>query len=130
LLFLYESAEGGAGVLRQLAEDPAALSKVARMALEICHFDPDTGDDRAADSANQITCEAACYDCLLDYGNQPDHRNIDRKAILPLLQQMTRATTRASAGRRGRVDHLDELLRLCDSALERRWLQCVHDSHL
>ena len=41
-----ESAEGGAGVLRRLVDDPAALRTAARTALAIMHFDPDTGDGR------------------------------------------------------------------------------------
>ncbi len=130
LLFFYEAAEGGAGVLRQLLEDPSAIASVARTAIERCHFDPDTGRDLAADPDNNIDCEAACYDCLLEYGNQPDHRHIDRKAVLPVLRDLARSTTQASSGPRPRVDHLDELMRQCDSELERRWLQLVHDSHL
>ena len=39
-LLFFESSEGGAGVLRQVAEDPSVLPKLARIALEICHFDP------------------------------------------------------------------------------------------
>jgi len=45
MLLFYEAAEGGAGVLRQLVDDPIVLSQVARKALEICHFNPDTGED-------------------------------------------------------------------------------------
>ena len=85
VIFFYESAEGGAGVLRQLVDDPGALARVARRALEICHFDPDSGDDRAA--AAGIECEAACYDCLLDYGNQPDHKLLDRSVARELRQR-------------------------------------------
>jgi hypothetical protein len=46
LLLLYESAEGGAGVLRRLLDDPDAFGQIGRTALEVCHFDPDTGEDR------------------------------------------------------------------------------------
>src|SRR5262249_62343245 len=48
LLLLYESAEGGAGVLRRLIDDPQALAAVAGKALEICHFQPDATGKRPA----------------------------------------------------------------------------------
>ena len=47
-ILFYEASEGGAGVLRQIAEDPAVLPLLARRALEICHFDPDTLEDKGA----------------------------------------------------------------------------------
>lgn len=130
LLFFYEAAEGGAGVLRQVAEEPNALAEIARTALDICHFDPDSGDDLSTDPENDIECEAACYDCLLDYGNQPDHKHIDRKQITDILRDLMTAATVSSGGARGRLDHLDELMRVCDSQLERRWLQLIHDTNL
>ncbi len=43
-MLLTEAAEGGAGVLSRLVEEPDALARVARRALEIIHYDPDTGD--------------------------------------------------------------------------------------
>src|SRR2546422_8225726 len=45
ILFFYEAAEGGAGVLRRLLDDPQALPRVAKQALQLCHFDPETGTD-------------------------------------------------------------------------------------
>lgn len=126
LIFFFESAEGGAGVLRQLL-DPGALARAARTALAICHFDPDSGDDLAA--AEGIECEAACYDCLLDYGNQPDHKLLDRAAARELLQDLAGSATATSSGNVSRADKLAELLALCESKLEEKWVRLVHDTN-
>jgi hypothetical protein len=128
LLFFYEAAEGGAGILRQVAEEPGALAEVARTAMQLCHYDPDTGDDLSRREGSSIGCEAACYDCLLEYGNQPDHRIIDRGKIAGILRELMASVTEASAGPTGRVDHVDRLMRGCDSELERRWLQRLHEA--
>ncbi|MFV1968860.1 MAG: helicase-related protein, partial [Pirellulaceae bacterium] len=125
ILFFYEASEGGAGVLRQVAEEPNAIAEVVKAALVICHFHPDTGEDEGGGY-----CEAACYDCLLEYSNQPDHRTIDRQVVVNLLMDLSKAVTEISGSRRARVDHLDELMRACDSGLERRWLKQVHESQL
>ena len=85
LLFLYESAEGGAGVLRRLLDDPSAFARVARQALDICHFDPETGEDRRRAERATEDCEAACYDCLMSYTNQPAHGRLDRQRIRDVL---------------------------------------------
>jgi ATP-dependent helicase YprA (DUF1998 family) len=127
LIFFYESAEGGAGVLRQLVEDSAAMARVAKRALEICHFDPATGNDVASDQG--IECEAACYDCLLDYGNQLDHRLLDRATARELLQALARSSTAVSSGNTSRADKLAELLALCESKLEEKWVRLVHDTN-
>jgi superfamily II DNA/RNA helicase/very-short-patch-repair endonuclease len=122
VLLLYESAEGGAGVLRRLLDDPGAFAQVARKALEICHFDPDTGDDRRRSSPSAEECEAACYDCLMHYANQPVHRLLDRQAIKEVLLRMSRGRAEAAPGGQTRGDHLAALGRLAGSNLERRWL--------
>jgi ATP-dependent helicase YprA (DUF1998 family) len=88
LILLYESAEGGAGVLRRLLAEPDALARVARRALELCHFDPDTGADLRHAVGAQETCEAACYNCLMTYGNQRDHALLDRQTILSILADL------------------------------------------
>lgn len=93
ILFV-EAAEGGAGVLRRLIEEPDAVARVARMALEILHFDPD-GQDRqwppGADEEEQ--CAVACYDCLLGYRNQFDHLLMDRHVIRDALLELTESKT-------------------------------------
>jgi ATP-dependent helicase YprA (DUF1998 family) len=90
-----ESAEGGAGVLRRLVEEPHALPRAARRALQICHFDPDTGDDLGGEvDESHERCARACYDCLLSYGNQGNHMLIDRHQVKDLLLSCARAETR------------------------------------
>ena len=89
---LVESAEGGAGVLRRLVDDPAALPLAARTALTIMHFHPDTGADLAATNParGEEPCIRACYDCLLSYGNQSVHATIDRHLVRDLMLRLSR----------------------------------------
>ena len=119
-VLFYEASEGGAGVLRQLAEGPVVLPALARRALEICHYDPDTLEDRAEDR-----CGRACYECLLDYGNQPDHRILDRALIRDLLAELAHSECRPAGGAGSRAERLAALRKRCDSRLEQRWLDRV-----
>jgi len=124
-ILLYESAEGGAGVLRRLVEDPKALAAVARRALELCHFQPDSLEDQGKAPTARERCEAACYDCLLSYYNQRDHRQLDRYLLTPLLHALTAATVRSSPRPETRHEHVERLARTLDSQLERDWLELV-----
>ena len=124
-ILFYEASEGGAGVLRQLAENPGVLPSLASRALQICHYDPRSLEDQAADR-----CGKACYECLLDYGNQPDHRHLDRALIRDLLAQLSKAECRPAGGAGSRGDRLAALHERCDSQLERRWLAQLDELNL
>ena len=124
-VLFYESAEGGAGVLRRLVEDPGALRDVAREALDICHFHPDTGEDLRRAPRAREDCEAACYDCLMSYSNQRDHRLLDRHRAKPLLMKLAAASVSASPTAATREEHLQRLMNQCGSELERRWLEAL-----
>ena len=119
-LLFYEASEGGAGVLRQLVDSAEALPALARRALKICHYDPGTLEDRAGDQ-----CGRACYECLLDYGNQPDHLYLDRELIRDFLAELARCECRPAGGAGTRAERLAALRRRCDSRLEERWLDRV-----
>ena len=94
-----ESAEGGAGALRRLVDDPDALPKAAQTALQIMHFDPDTGADVSADEpgTGRERCVRACYDCLLSYGNQRVHEMIDRHLVSDLMLKLATAEMHRNA---------------------------------
>ena len=119
-ILFYEASEGGAGVLNRIVEDPLVLPALARVALGICHFDPDTLEDRGTE-----TCGKACYACLLDYGNQPDHRELDRYLVRDRLSRLSKSICRPSGGTGSRAERLAALRKVCDSGLERRWLDLV-----
>lgn len=123
LILLYEAAEGGAGVLRRLLDDSQALARVARQALEICHFDSKTGQDLRRARGSREDCEAACYDCLMSYTNQMDHRILDRHKIKAILMALANCKVESSPSVVPRSQHLMELERACDSDLERQWLR-------
>lgn len=129
-LLFYEATEGGAGVLRQILDDPHALGEVAREALRICHFDPTTGADLGRAEGAREPCELACYDCLLSYYNQPDHRLLDRQPIRSVLLDLTTARVLLSPGAAPRADQFEQLRALTGSDLEREWLDMVNSRNL
>lgn len=119
-ILFYEASEGGAGVLRQLVEDPKVIPALARRALEICHFDPDKLEDKGA-----AICGKACYACLLDYGNQPDHQILDRYLIKDILAELARSKCEPAGGAGSRSERMAALRKRCDSKLEKKWLDLL-----
>ncbi|HET7092290.1 MAG TPA: DUF1998 domain-containing protein, partial [Thermomicrobiales bacterium] len=126
-ILFYEASEGGAGVLTRLVDEPAALAAVARAALEVCHFDPDTGEDRRHAPDTLEDCEAACYNCLLDYTNQRQHPLLDRQLVKPLLLQLRQAAGERGQGGQSRETQRDRLLAMAESELERRFVRWLDD---
>ena len=129
-ILFFEASEGGAGALRRLIDDPDALSVIAREALQICHFDPDDGTDLKRAPGQKEDCEAACYDCLMNYGNQWDHPLLDRHAIRDLLLELRDARVSTSPTALLPEEHYKVLDRMAGSELERRWLKFLRDNTL
>jgi ATP-dependent helicase YprA (DUF1998 family) len=114
LLMFYESAEGGAGVLERLAIDQGAMAAVARAALDVCHFDPTTGEDQRRAPHAREDCEAACYDCLRSYSNTRYHEILDRQLVKDVLLQLAGCETSVGGGSRSRAEQFAELRRTVD----------------
>jgi hypothetical protein len=100
-ILFYEASEGGAGVLNRIAGEPSELSKIAKNALAIMHYDIGKNinttadlDDTEKDLDNK--CVAACYNCLLSYYNQSEHDLIDRRNIqvLEILVALVNGTVK------------------------------------
>lgn len=130
MILFYESAEGGAGVLRRLLDDAQAFADVAQLALQLCHFDPQTGEDKLHADGVDEDCEAACYNCLMSYYNQGEHRLLDRKAIFEVLTNLCGVVAKTSPSALSREEHLKRLHNLCQSDLEHEWLNFMEQRNL
>lgn len=124
-LLFFEAAEGGAGVLRRIATEDGQLRIVARKALELLHFDPDTGEDLHRAEYAREDCAQACYDCLLSYSNQWDHQHLDRHTVTGLLQRLMRAHTEVSPDSEEPTDDRYAELATVSNSLERQFLDLL-----
>jgi len=120
-ILLYETSEGGSGVLRRIIEAPQAFAEIARSALERTHFDPNSGADQ------DEHCVKACYECLLTYRNQNQALYIDRHSVRDFLLALTGSRTEMRVGGRSRQEHLAWLRSLADphSKLEQAFLDAL-----
>ena len=119
-ILFYETPEGGVGVLRRFVEEADALQRVAAAALEVCHFDP-----RGNDLKPQ--CAAACYECLMNFGNQQVVMKLDRRKIRDVLLALRSSRVDRLVEGRNRQQQLEYLRRLTDSRsdLERKFLEVL-----
>jgi very-short-patch-repair endonuclease len=129
LILFYESAEGGAGVLRNLLDDPDALAAVAREALSLMHFDSQSGADLKRAPKAKEDCEVACYDCLMSYVNQLDHPLLNRHSAKEFLLSLSSSSVQSSPAAAPRAEHLEQLKRRTDSSLEREWLDYLEHNN-
>jgi len=131
-ILLYEAAEGGAGVLTRLASDPDALVRIARRALDVCHYGSKSGKWSGPDDLENLddACEAGCYRCLLSYYNQPEHSLIDRRnnEMLDLLCRFMRSSQQSLESEIAAGDSYDELMNTSSSSLEKAWLRFIESN--
>lgn len=134
LLLFFENSEGGAGALRRFAMDTTSFRNAVREALDVCHYDPDTGDDLnhakhaiRIGSAEPERCEHACYDCLLSYSNQPDHLVLDRHKAKDVLIGLRDATLEIGAGGQSRQEQYESLLAASTTSAETAFLKWLFE---
>ena len=129
-MLFWEAAEGGIGVWERLVSESRAFSEIAHRALHLCHFE-DPADGTNGDTTQKEACAVACYECLLTYSNQREHRHIDRRLIRDYFHLLASATTIPTQAK-NRDESFQRLEGLVDpnSSLERKFLRFLYDNGL
>lgn len=131
-ILFYEAGEGGAGVLGRLVRSRQLVAKVARKALEVCHYKSISGNWLAVDDIEECgpKCEAGCYNCLLSYANQLDHSKIDRQNndMIEFLLQLANCESRPPESKSVTADSYNDMMNGANSSLERAWLKFIYDN--
>jgi hypothetical protein len=104
---------------------PREFRELAIRALEILHFDPSSGQPLPD---WEERCTAACYDCLLSYSNQPDHRYLDRHKVHDFLFSLSRSNVAPTTNGPTYDEQYRRLLGLIDpgSSFEREFLNYLY----
>lgn len=120
-ILIYEASEGGLGILNRLLKEPNVIQEIAKRALEIIHY---SVDDKGNLIDNDQDCVQACYECLLSYSNQRDHKLLNRHLIADILFEMTSGRTLQGSATRDYDQHYLYLKSITDSRseLERKFL--------
>jgi hypothetical protein len=107
----------------------AAFRELARQALTLIHHHPETGEELAE---WHDRCPAACYDCILSYGNQQDHRYLNRTLIGEYLWALAHSDQAESAIRRTYDEQYHWLCERIDpaSSFERQFLNYLYANRI
>src|SRR5262249_48546137 len=116
-------------VWERLIAEPGQFKKLAARALEILHFDASNGE---ALLGWEERCTAACYDCLLSYSNQRDHRYLDRHKVRDFLFALSRSEIAPAVDMPSYEEEYRRLLTLIDpgSTFERAFLEYLYKNGL
>jgi len=126
-IVIFETEEGGTGILKSLfdAQTDQFEKFLANLSL-ILHIDSIDPYKETKDA-----CISGCYNCLLSFRNQVEHRFINRQLLIPLLKELAnfKELKQISILDNTRAN-LEDLKDKCDSELERLVLEEIYNMSL
>ena len=126
-ILIYEVSEGGLGILSRLVEEPHIVSEVFKISLDILHYNLDN-ESNLIDVKDE--CVQACYECLLSYSNQRDHKILNRHLVGKILADSIGGVTLKGSASRDYEQHYEYLKSISDSRseLERKFISHLYNS--
>ena len=121
-IVIFETEEGGTGTLKSLFDITTdQFDKFVSNLFKVLHVESTEPFKETKDA-----CVTACYNCLLRFRNQMEHRFINRQLLIPLLKEIVKnkileQLTLSNDTR----EKLDDLKDKCDSELERLVLEAI-----
>ncbi len=122
-IVIFETEEGGTGVLKSLLNTSTTqFEKFIENMLLILHIKSIEPYDETMDA-----CITACYNCLLRFRNQFEHKFLRRKLIIPLMKKIDNAVLCSIEEKKDESssEHLTRLKEKCDSKLEKDVLDAI-----
>ncbi|MHA1380687.1 MAG: helicase-related protein, partial [Candidatus Helarchaeota archaeon] len=126
-IVIFETEEGGSGVLKSLL-DPSItrFDKFIENMIKMLHIESLNPYKETKDA-----CVRACYNCLLRFRNQFEHKYLDRKLVLPLIKKLNGCSLKEISGSTiSSAEKLEILKAECDSELEKKVLDEIHKQNL
>ena len=119
-IVIFETEEGGTGVLKSLLDiSTTQFDKFIENIFRVLHIQTLEPYEDTIDA-----CISACYNCLLRFRNQFEHKYLNRKLIIPLVKELKESNiTRIAVYREINIEEkIKELKEICDSELEKQVL--------
>ena len=122
-IIIFETETGGTGVLKSLLDiSTFNFDRFIENMFRILHLKLDEPYDETMDA-----CVVACYNCLLRFKNQYEHKHLNRKLIIPLVKELRKSDISKISKTKPKnpLEQLEELTQLCDSELEKKVLRTI-----
>jgi len=122
-IVIFETEEGGTGVLKSLLNTSTTqFEKFIENMFQILHIKSLDPYEETMDA-----CITACYNCLLRFRNQFEHKFLQRKLIIPLMKKIEKLELFPveDETKENPSEHLTRLKEKCGSQLEKDVLDVI-----